>query len=453
MTRVTEEAPRPRRGRRVAGRPLALPRWWLAVFAAFLLVVVAVVVVVVRTKVAPCRDELVGDPHGPLLTPARMKSQPDEHLDRLASAVGSMGPPFGDVVAGVGYDYDQWLHLYGVDGGVLAFTKNNAPVTLLDSQTLRPRWALRPESKRIAWDADASRFLLLDLSKDGATHVSAYSLKDGHRTWCASVDQHQAADQPVATTFLDDGGVITALPDGKRIALTALSTTGRQRWSRSYDTVGRADFVGPLSGDLVLVGGMEEFRLADQAPASKAGPVVTAVDATDGRAAWSWDAAADSVAHVVGTDGARAIVVERGPGGVRLLALSDAGEELWSVQPEDAAYEATLRGGVVVMKSRSALSAYDDTTGRLLWTKTVPTDRTYFPYGFTLGQMPSLDDTHVLVPTTTDLVTLDVRDGTQVSHPLPVDGISTTYWPYQLMATPDLLGVVTNTGGVVARRE
>ena len=452
MTRVTEEAPRPGRGRRAAGRPLALPRWWLAVFAAFLLVVVAVVVVVVRTRVAPCRDELVGDPHDPMLTPARMQAQPDARLDRLASAVGAMGPPFGEVVAGVGYDYGQWLHLYGVEGGVLAFTKDNAPVTLLDAQTLRPRWALRPASKRIAWDADARRFLLLDLSADSATHVSAYSLKDGHRAWCASVGQHQAAGQPVATTFLDNGGVVTALPDGKRIGLTLLSTTGTQRWARSYDTVGRADFVGPLSGDRVLVGGMEEFRLADQATGAKAGPVITAVDATDGRPAWSWDVAADSVAHVVGTDGGRAVVVERGPGGVRVLALSDEGKELWSIQPQDAAYEATLRGGVVVTKSRSALSGYDDTTGRLLWTRPVPTDRTYFPYGFTLGQMPSLDDTHVLVPTTTDLVVLDVRDGSEVAHPIPVDGISTTYWPYQLMATPDLLGVVTNTGGVVARR-
>ena len=59
----------------------------------------------------------------------------------------------------------------------------------------------------------------------------------------------------------------------------------------------------------------------------------------------------------------------------------------------------------------------------------------------------------MLVPTTTALVALDVRDGNQVGYPLPVDGVSTTYWPYQLLATPDLLGVVTNTGAVVTRRE
>jgi hypothetical protein len=56
------------------------------------------------------------------------------------------------------------------------------------------------------------------------------------------------------------------------------------------------------------------------------------------------------------------------------------------------------------------------------------------------------------MPTTTDLVVLDVRNGSQEEYPLPVDGINTTYWPYQLAVTGDAIGVVTNTGAVVARR-
>jgi outer membrane protein assembly factor BamB len=454
VSRVTEEPhPARSRGRRAAGRPLALPRWWIAVFAAFLMVVVAAVVVVVHTRVAPCRDELVEDPRNPLETPARMGAQADDHLDRLAASVRSMPAPFGDVVAGVGYDYDQWLHLYGIDGGVLAFTKNNAPVTLLDAHTLRPRWSLRPDSKRIAWDAGDGRFLLLDLSASDATRVSAYSLGDGHRVWCASVDQHQASGQPVATTFLPDGDVVTALPDGKRIALTALSPRGEEVWHRSYGTVARADYVGPLGDDLLVAGGVEEYRLADQASDSPGGPVISAMDASDGSPAWTWSADPGVVAHVVGVDAGQMVVVQRGASGVRLLALDDHGDQRWSVEPQDTAFEATVRGGVVLMKSAAALYGYDAATGKQLWRTPVPTDRTYFPYGFTLAQMPSLDDTHVLMPTTTALVALDVHDGSQVGYPLPVDGISTTYWPYQLVATPDLLGVVTNTGGVVAKRE
>ncbi|MGY2876999.1 hypothetical protein ACVW00_004189 [Marmoricola sp. URHA0025 HA25] len=440
-------------GRRAAGRPLALPRWWVAVLAACVLVVAAVVVVVVRATVPPCRDELVGDPRSPLLDAAGMRAQPDARLDRLVVAVDDLAAPFGDVRAGVGYDYDQWLHLYGIEGGVLAFTKNNAPVTLLDPSTLKARWSLRPDSKRIAWDADGDRFLLLDLAKGSPTRVSAYDVSDGERVWCASLDHDQSSGDPVATTFLGNGDVLTALPDGAKIALTRLSAgTGHEVWSRSYAGLARADYVGPLTSDLVLAGGTEEFRLAEQAPDANGGPAIAALDAGDGSPEWTWSAGAGAIAHVVGVDAGRVVVVERAADGVRMLALSDDGSEQWSVQPQDAAYEATLRDGVVVMKSAGALYGYDDQTGEQLWRKPVPTDRTYFPYGFTLGQMPSLDAGHVLVPTTTDLVALDVHDGSQVHYPLPVDGISTTYWPYQLLATPDLLGVVANTGAVVARR-
>ena len=441
-------------GRRRALRPLALPTWWAAVLVAVLVVVVAAVVVVVRLEVPPCRDELVDDPRNPVLSPSRMAAQPDDRLDRLVAAVDAMDTPFGDVLAGVGYDYDQWLHVYGIDGGVLAFTKDNAPVTLLDPSDLEPRWALRPHSKRIAWDAAGDRFLLLDLAADGPTRVSAYDVADGHRVWCASVDQHHAPDDPVATAFLADGDAVTALPDGNAIVLTRLAhDTGTAVWSRRSTSLSRADYVGPLTDTLVVAGGVEEYRLADQAPSTKGGPAIAALHAADGDPAWTWSADAGSSAHVVGVADGRVLVSERRSDGVRLFALSSSGDEEWSIEPEDAAYEATLRDGVVVMKSASALYGYDAATGEQLWRRGVPTDRTYFPYGFSLDQMPSLDDTHVLMPTTADLVVLDVHDGTEVRHPIPVDGISTTYWPYQLLATPDLLGVVTNTGAVIARRE
>ncbi|HET6167935.1 MAG TPA: hypothetical protein VFE07_13980, partial [Marmoricola sp.] len=198
--------PRPA-GRRAALRQLTLPRWWFAAFAAFLLVVVAVVVVVVRTQVAPCRDRVASAPRDPLLSTERMREQPDARLDQLTTSVDAMGGPFGQVIGGVGYDYDQWLHLYGIDGGMVAFTKRNAAVTVLDTGTsVSARWAVTPDSKRIAWDASDRVLLLLDLSAKDDTRVSAYDLVDGHRAWCTSLGQHQAAGQPVATTFLDGGG-------------------------------------------------------------------------------------------------------------------------------------------------------------------------------------------------------------------------------------------------------
>jgi hypothetical protein len=419
----------------------------------FLLVVVGVVVVVVRSQVGPCRDEVVREPRSPLLDPTKMQEQPDDRLTLLDRAVSDMGPPFGDVLAGVGYDYDQWLHLYGIESGLLAFTKNDSRITVLSPDNLEPHWALRPASKRIAWDAHQGRLLLLDLSAQHSTRVSAYDVADGDRYWCTTLGQRHHDGDPVSTTFLDNGDPLIALPDGKRVAVTRLGrAAGTKIWSRSFAGLDRADYLGPLTDQLVLAGGTEEFRLADQAPKAEAGPAITALDVSDGSPAWTWSAAADTLVHVVGVADGRVLAVRRGADGVHLFALSDSGAEEWSIVPQDAAFESTLRDGVVVMKSASALYGYDAATGTQLWTQKVPTDRTYFPYGFTLGQMPSLDDTHVLVPTTTDLVVLDVHDGSRQSYPLPVDGINTTYWPYQLLVTPDLLGVMTNTGAVVARR-
>ena len=441
-------------GRRIAGRPLALPRWWVAASAAFVLVVVGVVVVVVRTQVAPCRDRVTAAPRSPLLGLAKMRQQPDGRLDTLASAVNAMGAPFGEVVAGVGYDYDQWLHVYGLDDALLAFTKNNARMTVLAPDDLKPSWSLTPSSRRIAWDASGGRLLVLDLSAKDRTRASAYYVDGVDRVWCAELGQEHKDGQPVATTFVSGGDVVTALPDvDARVALTRLSgRTGRQVWSRSYTSVGRADYLGPLTGDLLVAGGTEEYRLADQQPKGSGGPVISAIHSADGRTAWSWRAPEGAAVHVVGVDDGRVIAVERSTDGVRFFALSDTGQQLWSTSSLDLAYETALRGGVVLTKSRAALYGYDARTGKLLWNHAVPNDRTYFPYGFTLGQMPSLDDDHVLLPTTTALSVLDVHDGTQVDHPLPVDGVSTTYWPYQLLVTPGLLGVVTNTGAVLARR-
>ena len=36
---------------------------------------------------------------------------------------------------------------------------------------------------------------------------------------------------------------------------------------------------------------------------------------------------------------------------------------------------------------------------------------------------------------------------------LPTDGISTTYWPYQLAVTDTQIAIATNTGAVVVDRE
>ena len=434
---------------------MAAPRRWVAGVAVVVLAAAVTGLVLTRgDETGPrCTDKVLAS-RTPLLDPAGMKAQPDERLDTLVAAVSTFGRPFGEVLAGVGFDYGQWLHLYGVNGGVLAWTKNNAPVALLDAATLKPRWSLRPASSRTAWDVSADRFLLLDLDASAPTAVSSYDLGTGHRRWCAELGTAHADGDPVATAFLDSGDVLTALAAGDRIRVTRLAgTDGRERWHRELSGTGRADFLTPLTGDLALAGGVEEYRLAEPAPRSSAAPVITAFSTVDGRAAWTWASGADTAAHVVGVGGGRVLVTVRSRNGSRLLALdAKDGSVLWQRTPRNGAFEATLRGGVVLMRSPAGLDAYSVSEGRPLWALPVPKDRTYFPYGFVLDQMPSLDADRVLVPTTTALLALDVRTGTTTTYPLPTDGLSTTYWPYQLLVTDDLLGVVTNTGGVLARR-
>jgi len=441
----------------MAAPTLTLPSRWLAALVAVVVVAVGTVVVL-RTvgddEAASCSDALL-EASSPLLDVAGMREQPDERLDVLTAAVAKLGPPFGEVLAGVGYDYDQWLHAYGVPGGVLTWTKNNAPVTFLDSVTLAPRWSLRPASNRTAWDASEDRFLLLDLDATKPTAVSSYDLDAGTQEWCTQLGAAHAEGDPVSTTFVDGGDVLTALFADDGMTLTRLSgKDGRQVWERRMTGVNRADYLGALSDGTAIAGGVEEYRLAEQADPDAGGDAVTAFSVEDGDPVWSWDPGTGSAAHVVGVADGRVIAVVRSAAGVELVALDDEdGTVLWQVRTRAGAFEASLRGAVVVTKSPAGLVAYDARSGAERWRFPTPTDRTYFPYGFTLGQMPSLDETHLLLPTTTSLEILDLTTGAAVEQPLPTDGVSTTYWPYQLLVTDDLIGVITNTGGVLVRRD
>lgn len=451
---------------------LSLPPRWVAALVAAVLVAVGAVVVVraVSAEDPGCSDARV-EARSPLLDVAGMAAQPDPRLDVLTTAVEEMEAPFGPVVAGVGYDYNQWLRAYGVPGGVLTWTKNNAPVTLLDAASLEPRWSLRPASTRSAWDASAERFLLLDLDEEKPTTVASYALEDGRQVWCTEVETSHAAGDPVSTTFTAGGDVLTALadtdtdsdadsdpdsnPGAAAMTITRLAgEDGAERWQRRVSGVGRADYLGVLSETIAVAGGVEEFRLAEAPDPEYSGGGVTAFSLVDGAPVWAWDPGPGAAAHVIGVDAGRVVAVLRSAAGVELVALDDEdGSVLWQVRTRGGAFEATLRGSVVITKSPDGLVGYDARNGEVSWRFPTPTDRTYFPYGFTLAQMPSLDEDHVLLPTTTSLGVLRLSTGTATSQPLPTDGVSTTYWPYQVLVTDDLIGVITNTGGVFTRRE
>ncbi|MGO4254987.1 outer membrane protein assembly factor BamB family protein [Marmoricola sp. RAF53] len=430
-------------------------RTWLPIAVAGALVAAVIGVVAIRSDPLTCAKRV--DAKSPLLSVDGMAAQPDQRLDTLAAAVNGWADPFGPVRAGVGYDYDQWLHLYGLSDGLLALTKDNARMSLVDDASLEARWSLVPATKRTAWDASDDDFLLLDLTKDSPTRVGSFDLASGKESWCLEVPAAHADGEPVATTYLDGGSgkgdVLVALPKDAGLLVTRLrGKDGQVVWSKTLTGVGRGDYLGPLDQDTFVLGGVEEYRLATPDPKGRGGAVIRAFAQKDGAREWTWDADPGTAAHVVGVHDGHTLVVTATAGRSALLALDDEGGEVWRIRPAGDAVESTLRGDVVLMRTKTGLDAYDAATGKPRWHTDVPTDRTYFPYGFTLSQMPSLDATHVLMPTTTALRVLDVTTGKSAPYPLPTDGISTTYWPYQLAVTPKLLGVVTNTGGVVADR-
>ena len=141
-------------------------------------------------------------------------------------------------------------------------------------------------------------------------------------------------------------------------------------------------------------------------------------------------------------------------GQTRLTALDENGDEVWSRTPaRETTFDATLLSGRILVRAGNRWSAYDTEDGRRLWTRLLPERPQFLPYGFELDSVPLLDADHALIGGTTALHTLDLRNGTMTSARLPTDGINTTYWPYEVVVSPGLIGVATNTGAVVVRRE
>ncbi|MCW2754755.1 MAG: hypothetical protein JWQ32_2166 [Marmoricola sp.] len=431
-------------------------RSWMPIGLVLAVIVVGLVTIVL-TRPASITCATRTHPTSPVLSAAGMSRRPDPRLNTLAAVVNRWGPPFGKVEGGIGFDYGQWLHLYGLSDSLVAFTKRNAAVTVLDPG-LEPRWAVLPATKRIAWDASTKRFILLDLDATTRTRVASIDLTTGRQEWCIDLNSRHRDGQPVSTAFLDDGDLMVVLPVGTGLQLARIEgEDGRVLWSVPAGGAARSDFLGALDSKTVLAGGVEEYRLAEPPPASAGGAVVTAYSVRDGSTTWAWKVPRATLAHVVGVTGdgatdSRVLITVRTRNAAALLALDGHGKQVWQHPLASLTWESTLRSGVVIVRSEQSLAGYDARTGTRLWQRAIPTRATYFPYGFTLDQMPSLDAGHVLMPTTTALRILDVRTGTDVGYPLPTDGINTTYWPYQLVVTPRLLGVVTNTGAILATR-
>ncbi len=413
----------------------------------------------------PCGTAVTSLPasesRSPFLDAAGRQQQPDEDRDKLVEAFEVQNSPYGEVMGAVGYHYEQWARLSSFTQGLGIRTRDNPDFTMLDNATLRPRWSAQVDTDSSTWDASEARYLITLRPTTSSPQVVALDAGDGHRVWCADLGG-TALEQGdgLATQILDDDSVVVLRqgPGTDEHAVLLDGQDGHERWNHSY-AADEGDFLGSIGEGLLLAGGSAQFRLFDPPSLGDraAEQSLVAFSAASGRRAWSYDTPSGSGVHVVGTDPVTgtAVLVQWTAGSTagRLFALDRDGNQVWSVSPPGSTYfDTTLRSGQVLVRAGNEFSAYAMRTGELSWKRSVRAQPQFLPYGFELDAVPLIDDDHALLGTTTALRTLDLRDGSITALRLPTDGISTTYWPYQVAVTPGLLAVATNTGTVVVRR-
>jgi outer membrane protein assembly factor BamB len=430
------------------------------------LVLAGVGAVAVPRVLPDCAEQVTGvsaaRSSSPFLDDEQRKDRPDRDRDAVVAALDAAPSPFGEVLGAVGYHYEQWAQVSAFAQGIGVRTRDNPDFTMLDDQTLKPRWSVEVGTRRSAYDASDRRYLVATMPKDSAPDLVVLDAENGERLWCTTLGQAPVrADDPFATYVMGGQDVAVLRSDrGGRERLVRLDgRDGSQVWERSVDA-DSGDFLGELGPGELVMGGREQFRLFDPESMAgrKAGPALVLVSAKDGKTIWTRPAAAGADLHVLGTDpDSRTVVVQEWnteTRAARLIAIDDGGNQNWYAVPaRGASFDATLRSGRVLVRAGDTWSAYDVERGQLLWSRKLPTEPQLLPYGFELDSIPMLDADHALIGGTTALHTLDLRTGGMTSAPLPTDGINTTYWPYQLAVSPGLIAVATNTAAVVVRRE
>jgi outer membrane protein assembly factor BamB len=398
----------------------------------------------------------------PFLDAEERVQQPDGDRDAVVQALAEAPPPFGEVLGAVGYHYEQWARVSAFEQGIGVRTRDNPDFTMLDDESLEPRWSVEIETKRSAYDATDEQYLVATLPAKRPVELVSLDADTGERRWCTELEGGDPvrADDPFATQFLDDGDVAVLAPaGGDRERLVRIDgRDGSQVWQRTLDA-DSGDFLGDLGDGTLLLGGRAQSRLFDRDDVArrKEGATLVAVSASDGTTIWTKHADAGSDLHVLGTDpDSGTVFVQEWNGqtrSARLIAIGDEGNQEWYAVPARGGnFDATLRSGRILVRTESRWSAYAIEDGHLLWTRVLPDRPQFLPYGYELDSIPMLDPEHALVAGTTALHVLDLRTGAMTSAALPTDGINTTYWPYQVAISPGLVAVATNTGAVVVRR-
>lgn len=376
----------------------------------------------------------------------------DPRVTELANQLQAIGP----TMAGVGYDHDRWLNLAALEHDLVAWTKRNPTWTVLDGQTLNPRWGAKSPPAGMTWTASTKRFYAVEVGK--RVRVNALRISDGRADWCTTLagparnDQVATAVTTSATAAAD--GLIVASPSKAGATLTRLSgSSGKPVWKRTLATL-PSSIISPDEQTLV-VGGKDFGAAFDPEQISRAKPAqLQAFQPDDGTPKWVWTAPRPGTLQILGADRGAVAVALVTPNRVFVSRVNREGvaRALFSLPGQDL--QATVRDKMLITREQlpgERLTGRDAATGKIRWQQPIPRQPQYFPYGYDLASAPSVDAQHLLLGTTEALVVLNTHTGQRTSYALPTDGINTTFWPYQVVLTGDgrSTGVVTNTGAVV----
>ena len=376
-------------------------RAWL-VGGMCVLLVAAGVVAYARTRDS-CGDAVTSLPaaksSSPFLDAEQRAQQPDENRDALVDTLAGDPAPIGEVLGAVGYHYEQWAQVSSYAQGIGVRTRDNPDFTMLDNETLKPRWSVQVDTKRSAYDASDERYLVATMPAKTAPDLVALDADNGHRRWCAHLggDVVHAAD-PFATQFPHhqrvavlgpvSGAVVVRLSG--RMPTSAAGARGRCRWGR---LPGRPRRQHPVGGRPAAVRAVRPCR--DGSPQGRHGARAARRQGRLHRVEAERAGPGPDV-HVVGTDpDSGTAVLQEWDGATRtakLTAIDRDGKEVWSVVPSPGkAFYAALRTGrgAAARAGEQPASANDLADGHLLWRRSVPARPQFLPQRFRARQRPS----------------------------------------------------------------
>jgi hypothetical protein len=351
---------------------------------------------VLLTRGPGCSVELTEVESGvPELVPAAELAPEGSVGDERApvlEAVGGLGGPFGEVVAGRFYaegTVPPVLVPFGDDVVLADATTEAGEFLAVDVPEGEVRWGRGYAGGAARGGLVGDDFVVLV----GGTTPAVVTLdsEDGSREACVAAPV--AGESGDVTTLLTDQAatdvIVLAGPPAASVTLSRVAALdGQVRWERELIGLAEAGSVTVVDETAVVARvAADPVRLADMAAAGGIGaPMVTAYALADGADVWSYpapDRSATTAASVVGSEPGSGVVVvvtaERGGSRsskatvARLAALDAAGEELWTSRVGTGYWSAALWGDLVVAQGASPsggpqLRAYSLADGTLRWT-------------------------------------------------------------------------------------